>query len=92
MVSLCERTATLKGPKRPKRPKVEIFSFKRQSLLTITNYSLLITNYFCPFCPFLKSRSLLTITHYSFPLIAPNETIATYKKNALDQTIERKVL
>ena len=40
-----------KGPKRPERGKLKRFLSKRQSLLTVTNYSLLITNYFCRFCP-----------------------------------------
>ena len=45
----CASRKIIKGQKRQKGQKGKISLSKRQRLLTITNYSLLITNYFGPF-------------------------------------------
>ena len=45
----CASREIYKGAEGAKVAKGKFYLSKRRSLLTVTNYSLLITNYFCPF-------------------------------------------
>ena len=61
------------GAEAAKAAKGKFYLSKRRSLLTVTNYSLLITNYFCPFRPLRPLRPF-------------NVVVAWNKRNQQEQT------